>query len=198
MSLQSLDRSESRSLVTGIEIETHSKEETMGNVIATFETEDAFIAAELSDVHTLRDGAGDVWLVFGGFDGDWWAIRARNEDDPAGPDEDHSRPVGPSSIGNLKFPVAVIDVHDALAEAEAIATFETNSDERDRDWWIKNANVNNAEDCEACGVEEDLCPVHHGIAVGVDMVTKKLAALAGDPELFARVPDLKEPEADYV
>ena len=61
-------------------------------------------------------------------------------------------------------------------------------DERDRAWWIDNANVD-AEDCEACGVEQDLCPVHHGIALGIEFVTKKIAALGDDPELFNSIPN---------
>ncbi len=59
--------------------------------------------------------------------------------------------------------------------------------EHNRDWWVKNANVNDAEDCEAC--IDDLCPVHHGMAVGIEFVTKKIAALGGDPELFNSIPN---------
>lgn len=51
-----------------------------------------------------------------------------------------------------------------------------------RDWWIENANVTDAEDCAAC--EGDLCPVHHGIALGIEFATKKIAALCADPELL--------------
>lgn len=61
--------------------------------------------------------------------------------------------------------------------------------DRGRDWWIENANVNDAEDCEACGEVEDLCPVHHGMAVGIKFVTKKIAALGDDPELFNSIPN---------
>lgn len=59
--------------------------------------------------------------------------------------------------------------------------------EHNRAWWIENANVNDAEDCEAC--VGDLCPVHHGIALGIEFVTKKIAALGGDPELFNSIPN---------
>ena len=59
--------------------------------------------------------------------------------------------------------------------------------EHDRAWWVENANVNDAEDCEACG--DDLCPVHHGIALGIEFVTKKIAALGDDPELFNSIPN---------
>lgn len=69
---------------------------------------------------------------------------------------------------------------------EMNGTEPTNA-EHDSAWWIENANVNDAEDCEAC--EGDLCPVHHGIAVGFELVTKKIAALGNDPELFALIPD---------
>ncbi|VEW13535.1 Uncharacterised protein [Brevibacterium casei] len=37
--------------------------------------------------------------------------------------------------------------------------------------------------------DEDQCPVHYGVAVGIDLVVRKLAALGDDPELFARIPD---------
>ena len=59
--------------------------------------------------------------------------------------------------------------------------------DRGRAWWIENANVNDAEDCEAC--VDDLCPVHHGIALGIEFVTKKIAALGDDPELFNSIPN---------
>lgn len=59
--------------------------------------------------------------------------------------------------------------------------------DHDRAWWIENANVNDAEDCEAC--VGDLCPVHHGIALGIEFVTKKIAALGDDPELFNSIPN---------
>lgn len=65
----------------------------------------------------------------------------------------------------------------------------------DRDWWVENANVNDAEDCEAC--EGDLCPVHYGISMGIDLMAKKIAALGDDPELFALIPDpVKAPGVD--
>lgn len=67
--------------------------------------------------------------------------------------------------------------------------------ERDRDWWVENANVNDAEDCEAC--EGDLCPVHYGISMGIDLMARKIAALGDDPELFALIPDpVKAPEGE--
>lgn len=37
--------------------------------------------------------------------------------------------------------------------------------------------------------DEDQRPVHYGVAVGIDLVVRKLAALGDDPELFARIPD---------
>lgn len=37
--------------------------------------------------------------------------------------------------------------------------------------------------------DEDQCPVHYGIAAGIDLATRKIAALGDDPELFARIPD---------
>lgn len=65
----------------------------------------------------------------------------------------------------------------------------------DRDWWVDNANVNDAEDCEAC--EGELCPVHYGISMGIDLMAKKIAALGDDPELFALIPDpVKAPGGD--
>lgn len=65
----------------------------------------------------------------------------------------------------------------------------------DRDWWVENANVNDAEDCEAC--EGDLCPVHYGISMGIDLMARKIAALGDDPELFALIPDpVKAPGGD--
>lgn len=65
----------------------------------------------------------------------------------------------------------------------------------DRDWWVENANVNDAEDCEAC--VDDLCPVHYGIAVGIDLMARKIAVLGDDPELFALIPDpMKAPGGD--
>lgn len=65
----------------------------------------------------------------------------------------------------------------------------------DRDWWVENANVNDAEDCEAC--EGDLCPVHYGISLGIDLMARKIAALGDDPELFALIPDpVKAPNHD--
>lgn len=59
--------------------------------------------------------------------------------------------------------------------------------DHDRAWWIENANVNDAEDCEAC--VGDLCPVHHGMAVGIELMARKIAALGADPEMFALIPD---------
>ncbi|WP_240373097.1 hypothetical protein [Brevibacterium zhoupengii] len=67
-----------------------------------------------------------------------------------------------------------------------VAPEPTNS-EHDRDWWVEFANVNDAEDCEAC--EGDLCPVHYGISMGINLMAKKIAALGDDPELFALIPD---------
>ena len=64
---------------------------------------------------------------------------------------------------------------------------EPTNAEHDLAWWIENANVNNAEDCEAC--EGDLCPVHYGISMGIDLMARKIAALGDDPELFALIPD---------
>lgn len=72
---------------------------------------------------------------------------------------------------------------------------EPTNAEHDRDWWVENANVNDAEDCEAC--EGDLCPVHYGISMGIDLMAKKIAALGADPELFALIPDpVKVPGGD--
>lgn len=70
---------------------------------------------------------------------------------------------------------------------------EAESTEHDLTWWIENANVNDAEDCEAC--EGDLCPVHYGISMGIDLMARKIAALGDDPELFALIPDpVKAPD----
>lgn len=66
---------------------------------------------------------------------------------------------------------------------------EPTNTEHDSGWWIENANTGDAEDCEACGETDNQCPVHYGVAVGIDLVVRKLAALGDDPELFARIPD---------
>lgn len=71
--------------------------------------------------------------------------------------------------------------------ATVVPDEETTNAGHDRDWWIENANVNDAEDCEAC--EGDLCPVHHGMAVGIELMARKIAALGADPEMFALIPD---------
>lgn len=88
----------------------------MTKAIATFETEEEFIEANLSDTQVLRDAVGDTWLVWPGED-DWYAVRPRNEDDPNGPDGDGARPVGPELIESIPFPVTALDVHTVLAEA---------------------------------------------------------------------------------
>ena len=66
--------------------------------------------------------------------------------------------------------------------------------EQDGAWWIEKANVNDAEDCEAC--EGDLCPVHHGMAVGIELMARKITSLGDDPELLGLIPDpVKAPVA---
>lgn len=80
--------------------------------------------------------------------------------------------------------------------ATVVPDEETTNAGHDRDWWIENANVNDAEDCEAC--EGDLCPVHYGISMGIDLMARKIAALGDDPELFALIPDpVKAPGCDH-
>lgn len=79
--------------------------------------------------------------------------------------------------------------------ATVVPDEEPTNAEHDRDWWVENANVNDAEDCEAC--EGDLCPVHYGISMGIDLMARKIAALGDDPELFALIPDpVKAPGGD--
>lgn len=71
----------------------------------------------------------------------------------------------------------------------------TNVEPGTRDWWVEKANTADAEDCEAC--EGDLCPVHYGISMGINLMAKKIAALGDDPELFALIPEpAKAPGVD--
>lgn len=79
--------------------------------------------------------------------------------------------------------------HLAHIGVRVVPDREPTNAEHDCEWWIENANTSDAEDCEACGETDNQCPVHYGIAVGIDLIVRKIAALGDDPELFARIPD---------
>ncbi|MGO3021936.1 MAG: hypothetical protein ACTIIH_01700 [Brevibacterium sp.] len=100
------------------------------------------------------------------------------------------RAVGDSGYWNAQLVAEALDGYGMTAPGD-----DENA-EHDRAWWVEHANVNDAEDCEAC--VDDLCPVHHGIALGVEFVTKKIAALGDDPELFNSIPNpTKAPGGDH-
>lgn len=65
----------------------------------------------------------------------------------------------------------------------------TSTEVRDGAWWIKHANVVDHEDCEACvEYEHDLCPVHHGMAIGQMLFSRAIGAICADNELLAYIP----------
>lgn len=55
-------------------------------------------------------------------------------------------------------------------------------------WFIDHFDAD-PEECGACAVSDDQCPVHYGVSAGIDLVARKLVVLGDDPELFARIPD---------
>lgn len=79
------------------------------------EDHDSFCAAEHTDQIIIRDRDGLIWQAWETEDGDWYAIRPRNDDDqPHGFDDDGWRPVGPDGIESLRFPLYVASADDAL------------------------------------------------------------------------------------
>lgn len=61
----------------------------------------------LDDEAVLRDGDGRVWLAWGTEDGEYWAVRPRDEDDGKSADGAW-HPVGPVSIEGLPYPWLVV------------------------------------------------------------------------------------------
>lgn len=56
-------------------------------------------------------------------------------------------------------------------------------------WWIESANINDWEDCTACAEHEyDLCPVHHGMVLGQQQLSKALTRICEDNSLLDYLP----------
>ncbi|SDD42063.1 dATP/dGTP pyrophosphohydrolase domain-containing protein [Auraticoccus monumenti] len=79
----------------------------------THETEDDFLDAAHDD-HLLVRAGGELWLGWETEDGDWYFCRPASEDDPLGPEGDRWRPVGPTPLSSLPFPVVVVHANEAL------------------------------------------------------------------------------------
>ena len=97
----------------------------MSNAVATFDTENDFLDAELTDTQAVIDASGEVWLAFAGED-EWYCVRPLGEEEPKGPQGDEARPLGPVPIGWVEFPVTAVDVHKA---ASVEASTNTDNDE---------------------------------------------------------------------
>lgn len=131
----------------------------MSKATATFETEEEFTTAEPCDIHVLRDSTGEVWMTWDTEDGDWYAIRPRNEDDPKGRNGDVARPVGPTPIGNIPFPVAVIDVHKALPKGYAADTRPYYPDEYE----LSDSYAGLSEDVKSKSYDEAYADAERGL-----------------------------------
>lgn len=86
------------------------------------DTIEDFYASEHGDFMTVV-AEGEVWLAWETEDGDWWAFRPRHEEDRDGPEGDRFRPVGPTPLESLRFPVRC---------ASARAGFATNTESEDK------------------------------------------------------------------
>lgn len=77
---------------------------------------DSLYDAEHDDHLLVRDAAHRLWLAWETEDGDWFAVRARDEDDSELNVDvgDRWRPIGPCPISLLHYPVTVVHANDAL------------------------------------------------------------------------------------
>lgn len=90
---------------------------------------ESFCDAGVSDIALMIDSKGETWLGWGAEDGEHYAIRPRNEEDPKGPDGDRGRPIGPRIIEGLEFPIRCFTIYDVSGLAEKVARLEKrNSD----------------------------------------------------------------------
>ena len=147
------------------------------------------MAARLDPEDTLPwrvvNGRG-LWSWFNDYDmaeGGWVPVPS-SPAKPAITESEIAKAFGPEYVAWARLCLARIGITVA-PDPEP----EPTNTGHDSDWWIENANTSDAEDCEACGEAGNQCPVHYGVAAGIDLVVRKLAALGDDPELFARIPD---------
>ncbi|MDS2172503.1 hypothetical protein Q7C18_07345 [Nesterenkonia sp. CL21] len=75
---------------------------------------DDFLEAVYTDYLAVRDSTGQWWQSWESEDGEWYALRPRNEEDPEGPTGDRYRPVGPIYLERLAFPIQCVVLADAL------------------------------------------------------------------------------------
>lgn len=78
---------------------------------------ESFHEAEYSE-HMIVLAEGDLWLAWESEDGEWWVTRPRHEDDAAGPEGDPSRPIGPSPLDGLQFPIRCVSALAGFADVE--------------------------------------------------------------------------------
>lgn len=58
-----------------------------------------------------RDRDGDTWVLDRTEDGDWQGVRPRRDDEDLGPDEDEWRPIGPTAVEHMAFPLTLLSVN---------------------------------------------------------------------------------------
>ncbi|MCQ9367365.1 hypothetical protein NQ036_03770 [Brevibacterium sp. 91QC2O2] len=83
------------------------------------QTIESFLDAAHSDQLLMRSG-GEVWLAWETEEGEWFAARPRNEDDPVIVTGDRWRPCGPTLVEDLKFPIEVVEATAAFNAQRAI------------------------------------------------------------------------------
>lgn len=98
----------------------------------THNTPEEFYDAVHDDMLVIRS-VGEHWLAWEDEDGDWFAVRPRSDEDVRGPGGDRWRPVGPTLVEALTFPITVAYVHEAfdaarLAKAHSDASWAANMD----------------------------------------------------------------------
>ncbi len=84
------------------------------------ETIEDFYAAEHTELMVVT-AAGDIWLAWETEDGEWWVTRPRHEDDAEGPEGDKQRPVGPSPLESLPFPIQCAPALAGFKDVHAVA-----------------------------------------------------------------------------
>ena len=73
----------------------------------THETFSHFLDAAHDDLLIIRS-CGELWLAWETEDGEWFAVRPRSDEDQDGPDGDRWRPVGPTPVESMTFPLVAV------------------------------------------------------------------------------------------
>lgn len=89
----------------------------------TYEDFEALCDAEPGDLLFLRAHLGRHWMAWADQDGEWWAIRPRDDDDEPAPAGDEWRPIGPVDVEQLTFPIQCRPAHAAFRPEIAVAAF---------------------------------------------------------------------------